>query len=163
MSAGTHLHAQREAERASERGSVLRASVIVAGAVTFITLVVANIVVRFIGLKLVDISDGFAPLTRATWTVVLSFIYMLGAVIILSLLMHYSSQPRRHFVIASVIAFVLSFIPLLALSSSEYSSTGALLILAAMHVVSVIIAVPLLLRLVRSEMPADSRMRPAEH
>ncbi len=146
MSADIRIHRDQRGER---RPAIVRGNVVIAGVATMVFLVVANLVIRFIGMNIADISEGFTPLSSAFPTVLVSFIYAFGAITVFALLLHFSATPVRHFLIIAAIAFVLSFVPLLLLRSSEDSTTGALAILGVMHVVSALITIPLIIRLGR--------------
>lgn len=142
MSTDTRLHEDHTAE--------VRASIVVAGVVAFVASVVANLVIRFLGMQIADIPEGFDPLASALPTIIVTGIATALAVLVYALVLRFSSSPRRTFVTIAAIAFLISLAPLLGVrANDDEATTAAIIILGLMHIASALIIVPTLLRLGR--------------
>lgn len=129
--------------------SVAWQSLIIAGIVSFVAALIANLIIRWIAMQTFEVSSRFEALQSAFPTVLVTFLYSLGALITYAIVRHVSERPKRTFLIVAAIAFVLSFIPVALLRSEPGYSGTAIGILAAMHIVSALIIVPTLLRIGR--------------
>lgn len=142
MSTDTQIQEDRTAE--------LRASIVVAGIVAFVGAAIANLGIRFLGMQIAAIPEGFDPLASALPTIIVTGIATAAAVLVYVLILRFSDSPRRTFIIVSAIAFVISLGPLLGVrSNDDEATTAAVIILGIMHVASALIIVPTLLRLGR--------------
>jgi hypothetical protein len=108
----------------------------------------ANTLVRVIAVAAIDVHDEFEPLA-ASAPAMSSVVAAIGAGLVLAVIVRFSKQPVRSFVIVSAVVFVLSYIPLLQMGLAdppEYPGTtgGTLAVLGLMHVVAAVIVVPLL-------------------
>ncbi len=128
----------------------VRASIVIAGVVALGLTIVANLIIRLIGMQIATIPEGFDPLASAYPTIIVSAIYTIGAVVTYAIVLMVSKTPVRTFLIIAAVAFVLSFVPtILQHASNEESTTAGVAILSTMHVVSALIIVPTLLRIGR--------------
>jgi hypothetical protein len=124
--------------------------ILIAGVVAIGASVAANLVIRWLGLLLVNVPEDFLPL--ATWQPVVIFttIFISIATVVWWAVTRWSSNPERTYKVIAVIALILSLIPDLVMLISPGSmpmgtaTLGAVMILVTMHIVSAIITVAVL-------------------
>jgi hypothetical protein len=121
------------------------------GPLAIVASVIANQIVQFIALALLNISPDFPPLMIGP-PIMFTIIGVLGAVIVYAIIGRLSRRPIRLFRVIALIALVLSFIPDIGLLTSNMlpgTSLTAVLTLAIMHVVAWAITVWMLTTLAR--------------
>ena len=123
------------------------------GALAVILAVVGNLIVRAIGLQLVDVSPEFMPLASPGPVVFFSVIGVVLAVAVFWMIALRARRPFTTFRTVATVALIASLVPnvLLLLNGSGVpgSSTGAVIILIVMHVVAYLASVGVLTTLTR--------------
>lgn len=110
-----------------------------AGLLAIVAAVVVNVVIWWIGSMLVQPPADFTPLASPVPTIMFTTIFLVGATLVYAAINARSSNPPRLFLIVSVIALVLGFIPdimLLVAPASTPMGTPtvpAVLVLILMH------------------------------
>lgn len=118
------------------------------GIVAAVVSAVANLVLMLVTRSSIAVPEGFGPfgvIPIILWSDIGAF----GAIGVYALIRKMSKSPNRNFTIAAVIVLVLSFIPDLALvyvteGPLGGATTGAIIVLMIMHVISFFIVVPML-------------------
>jgi hypothetical protein len=120
------------------------------GPLTVVASVVAVLIIRVIAVALLKPPPEFMPLSWGS-PIFFSAILVTGAVLIFALLVRFSSNPIRIFQIIAVVFLLLSFIPDIALATSEMPGANWLTALAlmSMHVAAWAVSVGLLTKLTR--------------
>lgn len=114
---------------------------------TILAAVAVNVLFYFLGKLVVDYHPDFAPLANPGPTIILTAVASTIAVVIYGLLMWYSGQPARNFIVLSAIVLVLSFLPSLLVAPDEPgSSSGQIAMLVLMHVIAAAIIAGILTR-----------------
>ena len=82
------------------------------GALTAITAVGVNVLVRLLALGVFDVPSGYDPLG---WAPILNttIVAVIAATVLYGLLTRVSNRPNRTFGIVAAVVFLLSFVPLL--------------------------------------------------
>lgn len=123
------------------------------GALAVILAVVGNLIVRAIGLQIVDVSPDFMPLATPAPVIFFSVIGVVLAVAVFWLITLRARRPLTTFRTVATVALIVSLVPnvLLLLNGSGVpgSSTGAVIILMVMHVVAYLASVGVLTTLTR--------------
>jgi len=110
-----------------------------AGAVTIVTVMAANTLVRFAAAATLPLDPGFVPLGPVT-PAVFSLLGVLGAVILLAVIGRFARRPLWLFQRVVLIALPLTWLPdimLLFVSSFPGTNLAEVLVLMSMHVVAV--------------------------
>jgi len=115
-----------------------------------VTATVVNVLIGYLEVTFLDISNLFSPLNGYGTKVPFSVIGVAGATVVYALVTRYSRSPMRLFLWVAGAALALSFVPdilLLAFSvpGATPISVGVLMLL---HVAAFIISVGMLTRLV---------------
>lgn len=112
-----------------------------AGPMTILTVVIANCIVRVIGISVLKISPRFLPLMWGP-VIAASLIGTIGAVIIFAVVARVACQPIRTFQLIAGIALILSFLPDMGLLLINLPGTNApaVAILMTMHIVTTILS-----------------------
>lgn len=117
------------------------------GLIAIVGSIVVNLIVRAIGLAVVDVSPEFVPLAEPSATVIFTGSLVLIAVIVFAVVDRVSSNPVRTYNIVALVALVLSLIPdigmLLAPQNLPFGGItfGAVMILMVMHVAAYAVTV----------------------
>jgi hypothetical protein len=133
---------------ASKKVSFSRA--LMAAGIAIVGSVIANLIVRWIGMLLVPVNADFVPL--ATWqpTAVMTTLFLVVATIVFLIVNAFTANPPRVYNIVALIALVVSLIPNVmmllnpagvTLPNSGPPTTGAAIILMIQHVVAYAITV----------------------
>ncbi len=122
-------------------------SILIAAIACIGVSMIANLIVRAIGLALVDVPDSFDPLASAGPVVMASIMYGLIATTAFVIVRWRASNIRRAWTIIGLIGLAVSFIPPLGLLSDDDSSGAGVVILIIMHIVAAVVFIPGLLRL----------------
>jgi hypothetical protein len=120
---------------------------LMAGAIAIVGSVIANLVIRWIGMLILPVDPSFMPL--ATWqpTVIFTVMFLILATIVFLVINAFAANPPRVFNIVALVALILSLIPdvmLLINPSAMPMGTptfGAVLILILQHVAAYLITV----------------------
>jgi len=120
------------------------------GLLAIVTATVVNVLIGYLEVTFLDISNLFSPLNGYGTKVPFSVIGVAGATVVYALVTRYSRSPMRLFLWVAGAALALSFVPdilLLAFSvpGATPISVGVLMLL---HVAAFIISVGMLTRLV---------------
>lgn len=118
------------------------------GFVAAVVSALANLALMLVTRSSVGVAEDFGPFGVIP-IILWSDIGAGGAIGVYALIRKMSKSPNRNFTIAAVIILLLSFIPDLALvyvSEGPLSgaTTGAIIVLMIMHVISFFIVVPML-------------------
>jgi uncharacterized membrane protein YozB (DUF420 family) len=116
--------------------------------VTAIASAIGNLVLMMLTISSLAVPDSFAPLTPAP-IVLWSFIGAFGAIGAYALIRRRSDSPQKVFAVVSVLVLILSFLPdvvLVNVAEGPFggATTGAIIVLMIMHVISFAIVVPML-------------------
>jgi hypothetical protein len=147
MSASTPVTVRKE----RTASPVIWQSTVIAGLVAILGSIIANLVVRYIGMLIFDVPNAFDPLASSQPVIVATVFYGIGAVVAFTLLRYFGGRPRRTFLIIAAVAFVLSFLPMLSLRGQDGTTAAGIGILIAMHLTSLAIIVGALYRLAGRE------------
>jgi hypothetical protein len=129
-----------------QRTAVPWISILVASIISIVVSMIANLIVRSIGLAVFDISDDFEPLATVGPVIMASFMYGIIATIAFTITRYFARDIRRTWLIVAGIGLVVSFIPPLLQLTLENSSAAAVVLLMIMHLVAAAVFVPLMLR-----------------
>jgi len=121
------------------------------GLVAAIVSAIGNIALMLVTISSLGAAETFIPLTLPP-IIIWSFIGAFGAIGVYSLIRKSSATPDRTFTIVAVVVLVLSFIPdivLVNVSEGPFggATTGAIVVLMVMHVISFFVVVPMLRKL----------------
>lgn len=127
-------------------------SLALATIIAIVVSTVLNLAIRGITLVGVDVDDRFLPLQLGP-VLFLSVVSALGGGLLLAALIRWTRRPRRTFLLAAGIVFILSMLPVVGviLGDDEDPQFGGapwlvMVALGAMHVVSALVVVGTLLR-----------------
>lgn len=116
------------------------------GVLAAITASVVNAIIRFLAVSLFDVPTGFGPFAWGP-VITTTVVGALGATVVYGLLVRFSQQHDRLFLIIAGIVLVLSFVPLFAPPSFLTEAPESVLwSLAVMHVTTAGIVIGMLLR-----------------
>ncbi|MEW6734393.1 MAG: DUF6069 family protein [Acidobacteriota bacterium] len=124
------------------------------GPLTVSAAVVANLIVRFIALSLLDIPLRFSPLAHPGPVITLTTVGVTGSVIVFAIVSKFAKHPIRLFRIIAIVVLLISFLPDLAMLTIPGISVLAVVVLMLMHVVAAAISVGLLINLLRKRSTA---------
>ena len=113
-------------------------------AAAVVLAVAANLSIRAVGLGPIGVHPDFPPLQSVGGTIVASVVGVLAAALVFVLLMRFVSRPVVAFRVVAVVGLLLSLGGPISAGSEPGGSTGAVLVLLAMHVVTAAIAVAFL-------------------
>lgn len=118
------------------------------GIVAAIASAIGNLALMLVTISSLTVPASFMPLTPAP-IILWSFIGAFGAVGVYALIRKMNDSPDKTFVIVSVVVLILSFIPdviLVNVVEGPFAgaTTGAIIVLMIMHVISFAIVVPML-------------------
>mgnify|MGYP005819667317 CR=1 FL=1 len=120
--------------------------ILLAGIIAIVLSAVANLVVRWLGLMLVDIPADLSPLATIQPVIFFTALFIAVATIVWLIITRVSRTPLKTWNMAVVIGFIVSILPDLALPMMDQPVPGmgtftwsAAFVLIAMHVVSGII------------------------
>ena len=122
-------------------GRLLRVGALAIGA-----SVVANLLIRIIGVNVLGIGQDFIPLSWGP-PIAFTIIGVLGAIIVFAITARFSKRPLRLFRIIGLVVLVLSLLPdigLLSANAMPGTSLGSVLTLMLMHVAAGAITIWLL-------------------
>jgi hypothetical protein len=119
---------------------------LMAGAITIVATVVANLILRWLGMLILPVDPSFMPL--ATWqpTVIFTVMFLILATIVFLVINAFAANPPRVFTIVATVALVLSIIPDFMLLVNPTAmpvgtpTLGAVILLILFHVVGYVIA-----------------------
>jgi hypothetical protein len=126
------------------------------GLLAVLASVVANLLVRAVGLALIDAPADFVPLQGPGAVILFTSVQVLAAVIVFAIVARFARRPYRTFTLIAWVALFLSFIPdiLLLLNPGAMPmgtpTPGAAALLMSMHVVAFAITLFMLTRLTRA-------------
>ena len=119
--------------------------VLIAGVIAIVGSILANMIVRAIGLALIGAQPDFDPLATFGPVVIFSVMFIAVATLIFLLITRVSRSVTRTWTVVALLGLVVGLIPdIMLLVSPEAMplgtvTTGGVLVLIAMHVVSGII------------------------
>jgi hypothetical protein len=130
---------------ASKKVSFGRA--LMAGGIAIVLTIVANLLVRWIGMLILPVDPSFLPL--ATWqpAVIFTTLFLVVATIVFLAINAFTSNPPRVFKIVASVALIISLLPDLMFLINPTAmpmgtpTLGAVIILIAMHIVGYLIAI----------------------
>lgn len=120
---------------------------LLAGGLTIVASVVANLLVRWIGMLVLPVDPSFMPLASWQPTVIFTTMFLVLATIVFLVINAFAANPPRVFNIVAFAALLLSLIPDLMLLINPSAmpmgtpTPGAVLILMVQHVVAYAITV----------------------
>jgi hypothetical protein len=120
---------------------------LMASGITIVASIVANLIVRWVGMLILPVDPSFMPL--ATWqpTVIFTTMFLVLATIVFLVINAFTANPPRVFNIVAFVALLLSLVPdfmLLINPTAMPMGTptfGAVLILVVQHIVAYLITV----------------------
>jgi hypothetical protein len=120
---------------------------LMAGAIAIVASIVANLIIRWVGMLILPVDPSFMPL--ATWqpTVIFTTMFLVVATIVFLVINAFAANPPRVFNIVAFVALLLSLVPDFMLLVNPGAlpmgtpTLGAVIILIAMHVVGYLITV----------------------
>ncbi len=117
------------------------------GLIAIVGSVVANLIVRALGLAIIDVSPEFMPLADPMATVIFTTGFVLIAVIVFAIVDRVARNPVRTYNIIALIALLVSFIPdigiLIRPEQVPFGGVtfGAVMLLMLLHVVAYAVTV----------------------
>ena len=115
---------------------------LLAGVIAIVLSVVANLVVRWLGMLIITVPADFIPLATIQPTIIFTTLFLVVATLVFAVINRFTSNPIRVWTIVGTIGFVISLLPDVMLLFNPASmqavgtvTTGAVVILIAMHVV----------------------------
>lgn len=120
------------------------------GLATIVAAVLANLVVYYIGSAIIGYNPNFVVLSTNGGTIIFTLVPAIVAVLLYAILLRFTRQPERIFVIISVIVFIVTLIPdFTYIPTVPGSSTPQTAILVLMHVVAAVVITWMLTKLSR--------------
>jgi uncharacterized membrane protein len=136
------------ANRFGQGEHVALSRILPAGVLAIVLAVVANLIVQFIGVRVVDVSPQFPALASPVPIILFTAIGVALAVVVFAVIARRSARPYALFQRVALVCLVLSLVPnvliLVNQGSTPGASTGAIVILMIMHVVAYLIVVGVL-------------------
>ena len=119
--------------------------VLLAGGIAIGGSIIANLIIRWLGLLVLPVDPSFMPL--ATWqpAVIFTVMFLVLATIVFLIINAFAANPARVFTIVATVALVLSLIPDVMLLINPAAmpmgtpTLGAVTILIIQHIVSYLI------------------------
>lgn len=122
------------------------------GLATIVAAVLANLVVYYIGSAIVGYDPNFVVLSTNGGTIIFTLVPAIVAVLLYAILLRFTRQPERIFVIISVIVFIITLIPdFTYIPTVPGSSNPQTAILVLMHVVAAVVITWMLTKLSRPQ------------
>ena len=122
------------------------------GLATIVAAVLANLVVYYIGSAVVGYNPNFVVLSTNGGTIIFTLVPAIVAVLLYAILLRFTRQPERIFVIMSVIVFIVTLIPdFTYIPTGPGSSNPQTAILVLMHVVAALVITWMLPTLTRTQ------------
>jgi hypothetical protein len=120
------------------------------GLLAIVAATIVNVLIGYLAVTCLDISNLFSPLKGYGTIVPLTVIGVAGATVVYALVTRYSRSPMRLFLRVAVAALALSFVPdiLLLVFSAPGATPISVGVLLLMHVAAFLISVGMLTRLV---------------
>lgn len=116
------------------------------GALTAITAIGVNALVRLLALGVFDVPSGYDPLG---WAPILNttIAAVIGATVLYGLLTRVSNRPNRTFAVVAAVVFLLSFVPLLVPPAFLADAPASVFVtLGVLHVTTAAVVLALLPR-----------------
>jgi hypothetical protein len=116
--------------------------VLLAGVIASAASIVANLILRWLGMALIDVPADFMPLATTLPVIQFTVIYLIIAVIVFALINRFTRDPVRIFRIVAIVALIISLIPDIMLLVNPGAmpmgtvTFSAVVILILMHLVS---------------------------
>ena len=121
---------------------------LLAGVLAIALSIVANLVIRWLGMLIVPVDAGFMPLSTWQPTAVITTLFLVVATIVFLVINAFAANPSRIFNIVALVALIVSLIPnvLMLFSSAPLPNMGmptpgAVVILMLQHVAAYAITV----------------------
>lgn len=120
---------------------------VLAGVIAIAGSIVANLIVRWLGMLVLPVDPSFMPLATLQPTIFFTTVFLLLATVIFLIVNAFSKNPGRIFAIVATVALVISLVPdiLLLVNPSALPlgtvTWGAVLILIVQHIVAYAITV----------------------
>jgi len=121
---------------------------LLAGAIAIALSVIANLVIRWLGLLIVPVDPGFMPLSTWQPVAIMTTLFLVVATIVFLVINAFAANPPRVFSIVALIALIISLIPnvLMLFNSAPLPNLGtptpgAAIILMLQHVAAYAITV----------------------
>jgi hypothetical protein len=119
--------------------------VLLAGLIAIVGSVIANLIVRWLGMLVLPVDPSFMPL--ATWqpTVIFTVMFLALATVVYLIVNAFAANPPRVYTIVATAALVLSLIPDAMFLINPSATTmgtptlGAVIILVLQHIVAYVI------------------------
>ncbi len=121
--------------------------VLMAGAIAIVGSILANLLIRWLGMLLLPVDPSFLPVATFPPTILFTLIFLVIATIVFAVINAFTANPPRVFNIVALVALLLSLIPdvmLLinpALLPMGTPTFGAVLILLLQHIAAYLITV----------------------
>jgi len=120
--------------------------VLLAGVIAIVLSAVANILIRWVGMLVVDVPTDLVPLASIQPIIFFSAIFIAAATIVWFIVTRVSRTPLKTWNMVVIVGFIVSILPDISMPLMDQPTPGmgtftwpATLILIAMHVVSGII------------------------
>ena len=119
--------------------------VLMAGAIAIVGSIVANLIIRWLGMLLLPVDPSFMPLNSFAPTILFTTIFLVLATVVFLVINAFAANPPRTFTIVATVALVLSLIPdsMFLINPSAMPmgtpTLGALIILVAQHIAAYLI------------------------
>lgn len=116
--------------------------VLLAGLIAIGASIVANLIVRALGLLVLPVDPTFTPVSTWQPTVIFTTMFLLLATVVFLVINAFAANPPRLFTIVATVALVLSLIPdsLFLINPSAMPlgtpTAGAVIILVIQHIVA---------------------------
>lgn len=116
--------------------------VLLAGLIAIGASIVANLIVRALGLLVLPVDPTFTPVSTWQPTVIFTTVFLLLATVVFLVINAFAANPPRLFTIVATVALVLSLIPdsLFLINPSAMPlgtpTAGAVIILVIQHIVA---------------------------
>jgi hypothetical protein len=116
--------------------------ILLAGVIAIVASVIANLIVRWLGLLVVESPPDFQPLASVAPTIIFTTLFLVIATAIFALINRFAGNPLRTFTVVAIVALLLGLVPDIMLLVNPEAigmgtpSLGAVLILILMHFVA---------------------------
>jgi hypothetical protein len=85
--------------------------VLLAGAMAIVMSIIANLLIRWLGMLVLPVDSSFMPLADTVPTIMFTTIFLVLATIVFLVINAFTADPPRVFTIVATVALVLSLIP----------------------------------------------------
>ena len=119
--------------------------VLAAGAIAIVGSIVANLIIRWVGMLLLPVDPSFMPLNTWQPTVLFTTMFLVLATVVFLVINAFAANPPRTFAIVATAALVLSLIPdsMFLINPSALPmgtpTWGAVIILVVQHIAAYLI------------------------